>query len=453
MSSPVKCFCAALMTISPLARAAEIHWQPSGPGLAMTRFTNSGPVIFAAIRIELESFDKDFTLITTLASNQIVGTAPLLAQINALPKNLGTPVAAMNADFFMMSGAAKGDPRGLHIWRGELVSVPTGPAAFWRDPRGKLHGEPVSSRLTISWPGGGTNLCGLNEQLRTNTMVLFTPRMGRLNSDRTTTNTANSPTGRPPRTAANTGIPQGGPLRPPGGREYILEHTGTGPWLPLRVGHIYHAKIVGSSNALPPGKMLLMLGSNFIASWPDRNPTNKVSQKVSQSVSQNSDPLTHLPTDSLPRADSPTDLLPPGTPVTITVATDPDLTGVDEALGTGPMLVRDGRTDATMAEILNARMSEQLHPRAALGWNKKYLYLATADGRQKGISIGLKLSEMADYMIELGCDEAINMDGGQSTTLWLDGKTINQQSSGLHAVANAIVVLRRPSADRELPED
>lgn len=407
---------AAAVAICPFAHAAEIHWQPSGPGLAMTRFTNSGPVIFSAVRIELDYFNKDLSLITTLASNQIIGTTPLLAQANALPKEWGTPVAAINADFFMMSGAAKGDPRGLHIWRGELVSVPTGPAGFWQDVKGQLHGEPVSSRLTVAWPGGGTNLCGLNEQLRTNSMVLFTPRMGRLNQDRTTTNTTSS-TSRPSRAAPNFGIPQGGPIRPPGGREFTLEYSGTGPWMRLRVGQVYHAKVAATSDGftnVPPGKMLMMLGSNLLARIPE---------------------ITN------------------GTPVTITVATEPDLSGIQEALGTGPMLVRDGGTNSTSPHILTARMSEQMHPRAALGWNKKYLYLATADGRQKEISVGIKLSEMAAFMIELGCEEAINMDGGQSTTLMLNGKIINQQSSGLHAIANGIVILRKPAPENENPDD
>src|SRR6188474_3462732 len=87
------------------------------------------------------------------------------------------------------------------------------------------------------------------------------------------------------------------------GREWTLEHSGGGPWLPLRVGHTYHARAVASSDGftnVPPGMMLMSLGSALVASLP--NLTN-------------------------------------GTPVTITVATKPDLTGVQTGLGTGPMLV------------------------------------------------------------------------------------------------------------------
>ena len=135
------------------ARAEQFAWEDAGPGLAKIRITNDVPVIYSAVRIERGYFQKDLTLATTLASNTVVGTEPLPEQIAALPKDLGKPVAAMNADFFMMNGATKGEPRGLHIWNGELVSVATGTAAFWMDARGNLHGEPVRSQLTVTWPG------------------------------------------------------------------------------------------------------------------------------------------------------------------------------------------------------------------------------------------------------------------------------------------------------------
>jgi exopolysaccharide biosynthesis protein len=121
------------------------------------------------------------------------------------------------------------------------------------------------------------------------------------------------------------------------------------------------------------------------------------------------------------------------------------------------MLVRDGKPYE-----VTARMSEQLHPRSALGWNAKYLYLVVADGRQPGLSVGIRLAEMADFMIALGCGEVINMDGGLSTTLMLNGKVINHPSDGARTsrdatstpgkereVANAIVVLRKPVVEGE----
>jgi hypothetical protein len=396
-----------------LARGVEYSWQERGAGLAMIRFTNAEPVIFTAVRVASDSFGKDLTLTTTLASNTVVGTEPLAQQIRRLPKGLGTPVAAINGDFFMMNGAAKGDPRGLHVFNGELVSVATGSAAFWQDAKGKLHGEPVSSRLTVTWSNAGVNLSGLNEELGTNSMVIFTPRMGALYD---LTNSSNergnfSSRGNFSRGGGFNVIPKGGPIRPPGGREWLLEHSGSGPWLPLRIGHTYQTKAIASFDGftnVPDGKIILSLGPDALKRLPE---------------------------------------IANGASISISVATEPNLSGIRHGLGTGPMLVREGKPYE-----VTARMSEQAHPRAAIGWNDKYLYLAVADGRQKGISAGLRLSEMADFMIDLGCEEAIDMDGGQSTTLMLNGVVINQPSSGRHDVANGIVVLRR-LADEQMPED
>jgi hypothetical protein len=373
----------------------DFSWKESVPGVAMTAVTNPGPVIYTAVRIELERFNKDLFLTTTLASNTVAGVESLLAQVNALPKELGTPVAAINGDFFTMRGPARGDPRGLHIFRGELVSAPAGPAAFWQDAQGKLHGEKVLSSLTVAWPGAGTNLAGLNEGMETNAMVLFTPRMGPLNQERASATRRFS--------SLTTNIV----IRPPGGREWELEHSGSGPWLPLRIGHSYQAIARSSSDGftnVPPGKILLSVSSNFLAHA--RAITN-------------------------------------GTPVNIVVATEPDLTGIETALGSGPMLVREGEIHE-----VTARMSETLQPRSAIGWDDKYLYFAVADGRQPGISVGIRLSEMADFLIALGSEEVINMDGGQSTTLMFDGATINHPVQRRdREIANALVVLRKRAVD------
>jgi hypothetical protein len=290
-----------------------------------------------------------------------------------------------------------------------LVSVATGPAAFWQDLQGRLRGETVSSRLTVSWPGGGTNLAGLNEQLHTNEMVLFTPRMGRLYSYRPSTNRSTRVSSPPTRVAS--GPPVGGFLRPPGGREVLLEHSGSGPWLPLRVGRTYEGRVVGIQEGFTnmlPGRMLLSIGSNF---------------------------LSRVPPPTM------------GAPITINVATEPDLTGVQSAMGTGPMLVRDGKV-----YDVNARMNEQPHPRTAIGWNERHLFLTVCDGRQPDLSVGIRLIEMADFMVQLGCREAINMDGGMSTTLMLNGATINYPTpisrnsttvGHQRNIKNAIVILRR----------
>lgn len=62
------------------------------------------------------------------------------------------------------------------------------------------------------------------------------------------------------------------------------------------------------------------------------------------------------------------------------------------------------------------------HPRTALGLDRhaRWLTLAVVDGRQEGFSEGMSERELAEWMVELGCWHAINLDGGGSSILLLD---------------------------------
>ena len=59
--------------------------------------------------------------------------------------------------------------------------------------------------------------------------------------------------------------------------------------------------------------------------------------------------------------------------------------------------------------------------------------------------MGMSFAELATFMRELGCSEAMNLDGGGSSTFWLDGKVMNSPSDKHErALANAIVISRKP---------
>ena len=60
-----------------------------------------------------------------------------------------------------------------------------------------------------------------------------------------------------------------------------------------------------------------------------------------------------------------------------------------------------------------------IHPRTAIGTNKngKLIWLVVVDGRQKGYSEGMNLFELASLMVDLGCWNATNMDGGGSSIM------------------------------------
>lgn len=118
------------------------------------------------------------------------------------------------------------------------------------------------------------------------------------------------------------------------------------------------------------------------------------------------------------------------------------------AIGGGPTLVRGGKArDAH--EFQGFQMRE---PRTAMGWSEKYYYFVQADGRQPRYSMGMSLEELASYFVKLGCDHAINLDGGGSCTTWVGGKIVNSpaQRGRERPSANALVVLRKPKTGSQV---
>jgi exopolysaccharide biosynthesis protein len=84
------------------------------------------------------------------------------------------------------------------------------------------------------------------------------------------------------------------------------------------------------------------------------------------------------------------------------------------------------------------------HPRTAVGIRADgTLLFVTVDGRRPDESVGMSLREMTDLMLELGCVSAINLDGGGSTTMVIDGKVVNRPSGGI-ARRNADGILLFP---------
>lgn len=71
--------------------------------------------------------------------------------------------------------------------------------------------------------------------------------------------------------------------------------------------------------------------------------------------------------------------------------------------------------------------NSDLHPRTAVGYSKngRYLYLVVVDGRQPFYSDGITIKELADLMISLGAQYAMNLDGGGSSTMVVEGKDGN----------------------------
>ena len=92
---------------------------------------------------------------------------------------------------------------------------------------------------------------------------------------------------------------------------------------------------------------------------------------------------------------------------------------------------------------MRAGFENELHPRTAIaGLHSGKVLLVTVDGRQPGVSAGMSLFALADLLLELGAVEAINLDGGGSTTMVIRDQVVNRPSdqTGERPVSDAILV-------------
>ena len=116
-------------------------------------------------------------------------------------------------------------------------------------------------------------------------------------------------------------------------------------------------------------------------------------------------------------------------------------------IGGGPQLITNGGVEITNAaeKILPSFVSDY-HPRTAIAKLKSgQILLVTVDGRQPGESIGMSLTMLANLLLEFGAVEAINLDGGGSTTMVIKNKVVNKPSdaTGERPVSDAILVYPR----------
>lgn len=110
-----------------------------------------------------------------------------------------------------------------------------------------------------------------------------------------------------------------------------------------------------------------------------------------------------------------------------------------DLLQAGPLLVADGAIvfdgdedregfSADAAQF-DSDITDGRHPRAALGVSADWLVAVACDGRRSQVDGGLSMLELAEVMVELGAESAINLDGGGSTTLVHRGHLLNRPYS------------------------
>lgn len=113
---------------------------------------------------------------------------------------------------------------------------------------------------------------------------------------------------------------------------------------------------------------------------------------------------------------------------------------IAEMIAGDPQLLRAGISLAPFAGTVAA----ERHPRTAIAvTGDRKVLLVTVDGRQPGYSAGMTLIELAALLSRLGAMEALNVDGGGSTTMVVNGRFVNRPSdaAGERPVANALGVV------------
>ena len=111
-------------------------------------------------------------------------------------------------------------------------------------------------------------------------------------------------------------------------------------------------------------------------------------------------------------------------------STDPRLSDMSVwklkwANGGGPILMRSGRINISNNEERKfaGKAIHDYHPRTAMGYTMEgKLIIMAIQGRMKGIAVGATLNQMANFFEQLDCYEAINLDGGGSSCLLVNGK-------------------------------
>jgi exopolysaccharide biosynthesis protein len=309
-------------------------------------------------------------LVLGRANDKLVGTETT----SSMARRLGA-LAATNGGYFRTDGPYRGEPAGIVLRAGKLLSEPyrrrPGLAVSNKGGRTQLAVADAEVRIeAVASKGLRRRVDGVNRPRLGDELILFTPEF-----DRTT-------------------------LTGPDGAEAVVERGQAA------------AVIDGKGAASIPSAGWVLSGNGEAAAW----------------VRANIKPGTRLELQTDVR-------------LTPRPAFAPEF-----VVGGGPRLVRAGKPVAAGPEAGGPGFVDTRHPRTAVGVRADgRVLLVTVDGRQPERSVGMTIAELAALLIELGAVEAVNMDGGGSTTMVAGGRVVNSPSdlTGERPVGDALLVLGR----------
>ena len=379
----------ALFAIACPASALNITKMPV-PGVTLTQEINTDPGAPQILDVlSVDMGNPSVAVKAALACDDICNTNPDKGrEIVSSIVSRKKAFAGVNADYFPFTG----DPLGLCIVDGELVSEPArGRVAFGitRARKAVFDNPRMDAVLTLA-NGASRQIDGIDRQRGANQVIIY------------------------------TGVFGPGTTNKYKGTDVICSTSD----LPLQTGRLIKLKVTevrDNATDLPIPKAGVVISASGPAAF---------------FLKENVKPDDELTVRCDIKSDS-----------------GVDWTQVNQAVGGGPWLVKNGAAfvDAD-AEGFAPAFSTTTHPRTAVGITAdNKLLLVTRDGRQV-FSQGISLKDLAATMIRLGAVNAMNLDGGGSSEMSIEGMVVNSPSDGVERpIADALIVTTEPPALDELP--
>ncbi len=122
------------------------------------------------------------------------------------------------------------------------------------------------------------------------------------------------------------------------------------------------------------------------------------------------------------------------------IKTIPNWDNVNHIISGGPYLVKNGRMFVDINEQKLGAISGK-NPRTAVGYTKEGNFIMVAVDGREGASVGMTLWELASFMQSIGCINAMNLDGGGSTVMYVKDHVVNMPKvKGGIAISNALTI-------------
>lgn len=126
--------------------------------------------------------------------------------------------------------------------------------------------------------------------------------------------------------------------------------------------------------------------------------------------------------------------------VDLDIKTIPNWDNVKHIISGGPYLVKNGEVFVDMTEQKLGAIGGK-NPRTAIGYTQDGIFIMVAVDGREGASVGLTLKELAWFMKSIGCINAMNLDGGGSTVMYVNGRVVNMPKvKGGIALSNALTI-------------